>query len=239
MNETAPELPPLRDVIRRHDLQAAPLARPELPARSQSYRSHRARRRAAGARPCRRDRPRAGRPHPRPPARRRAPCRRRSSATRAASPRSPRSPPHIPTASPSSPATRSRSIRRALRRAAAQDRRQPALQHRDAAAARLAPGAPGLREPDAHVPEGGGRAARRGAAQQGLWPPLGDDPVGRRGAQPLRHSAARFRAATQGDVERRPAGAARGAAGALPARGSRSASSPPPSASAARCCARA
>ena len=106
------DLPPLREVIRRHGLARQEVARPELPARPQSDRPHRARRR-----PARRRRP-WSRSAP-VPAGSRARCWRtargassRSSATTARSPRLRRSPTRYP-----GPARRRRRRRAGVRSA--------------------------------------------------------------------------------------------------------------------------
>ena len=54
----ADDLPPLREVIRKHDLDREEVARPEFPARSQSHRQHCARRGSARGRHRDRDRTR-------------------------------------------------------------------------------------------------------------------------------------------------------------------------------------
>ena len=61
LNEPIDDLPPLREVIRRHGLSRQEVARPELPARSQPDGADRPRRRSARRRHRGRDRPRPGR----------------------------------------------------------------------------------------------------------------------------------------------------------------------------------
>ena len=120
---------------------------------------------------------------------------------------------------------------------AAQDRRQPAVQYRHGAAAALARPYRRLREPDADVPARGRRAARRGAAQPGLWTAVGAGAMADRAEDPVRPAAARLCAAAQGDIERRHADARAPRRWPRPRSRPSNASPPPPSASAARCCA--
>ena len=71
-----------------------------------------------------------------------------------------------------------------------------------------------LHSADAHrrhgadVPEGGRRPSRRRAAHQGLWPAVGAGPACLRGAAAVRRGALRLRAAAQGHLLRRAADAA-------------------------------
>ncbi len=67
MNDDPPrELPPLREVVARHEPEREKIARPEFSVRPQSHRKNRPRRRPAGRGDHSRDRPRSRRPHPRP-----------------------------------------------------------------------------------------------------------------------------------------------------------------------------
>ena len=104
-----------------------------------------------------------------------------------------RSPRTIRAGSRSSPATRSSSTARAhLGGDRARDRRQPALQHRHRAAGRLADRravAALVRPAGADVPARGGRAHRRPARRQGLRPAGGAGRLAQRGEDPVRRRA--------------------------------------------------
>ena len=89
----------------------------------------------------------------------------------------------------------------------------------------------------ADVPEGGGRPAGGPAAQQGLRPPLGAGPACLRRAAPVRRRALGLRAAAQGHFLGRAADATSPPTAVWPICGPWKGSLPPPSASAARCCA--
>ena len=60
-----------------------------------------------------------------------------------------------------------------------------------------------VRKSDLDVPARSRRAARRGAAQPGLWQAVGAGAVADRAEDPVRPAAARLCAAAQGDLERR------------------------------------
>ena len=118
-------------------------------------------------------------------------------------------------------------------------RRQPALQHRDRAARRLAHRravAALVRPPYADVPARGRRAHRGEARLEDLRPALGAGGLAHGGENPVRHRAVGLRAAAEGDVL---AGAVRPARRCpCPAIAARWSASPRRrSASAARCCA--
>ena len=132
--------------------------------------------------------------------------------------------------------------RRALsRRRPGAHRRQPALQHRDGAAGALARRravAAVVRHDGADVPARGRRAHRRDARRQAVRPPRRARRLAHRGEDHVRRRALGLRAAAQGDLVGGAADPARRARCRAAARRS-SASPRPPSASAARCCARA
>ena len=197
------------------------IARPELPARSQSHRPHRPRRRSARRRDRARDRSRPRRAHPRA-ARQRRQARRRDRARR---PRDRRACGNrralSRAASTSSPPMRSSFDPRTLLGGGARaHRRQPALQHRDRAAGRLADRramAAVVRPAGADVPARGRGTHHRGARLQDLRPAVGAGRLAHRGAHPVRHRAVRVRAAAEGDLVAGRAGSAPRAA-ALPIR---------------------
>ena len=91
----------------------------------------------------------------------------------------------------------------ASRRRAGAHRRQPALQHRHRAAGRLADHravAALVRPPGADVPARGGRAHRRPARQQDLRPAVGAGRLAHAGENPVRRPSVDLRAAAQGDL---------------------------------------
>ncbi len=107
----------------------------------------------------------------------------------------------------------------AARRRQGQDRRQPALQHRDRAADRLAVDravAALVRHDGADVSARGGRAHRRPRKCRGLWPARRARELARRDQDPVRHFARGLRAAAQGHLVGGAAGAARRAGAVRP-----------------------
>ena len=100
------------------------------------------------------------------------------------------------------------------RRSTGEDRRQPALQHRDRAADRLAVDravAALVRHDGADVSARGGRAHRRARERRGLWTAGGAGELARGDENPVRHLARGLRAAAQGHLVGGAAGAAQGA----------------------------
>ena len=104
------------------------------------------------------------------------------------------------------------------------------------AADRLAAKDRGLRLPDPDVPEGSRRSADRRSAYQGLRAAFGHHPVALRGAAAVQYRPPRLRAAAQGDQHRRPSGSARRTAGPGAVGVARKDQPPPRSGSGARCC---
>ena len=202
----------------------AQIARSEFPARPQPHGADRARRRAARRRHRHRDRPRSRRADARAAGARRA-ARHRGRARRArAGARSTISRSAIRAGSRSSTPTRSTFDPRPLLGGdTRQDRRQPALQHRDRAAGRLALDravAALVRHDGADVSARGRRAHRRARERRGLWPARRARQLARRDQNPVRHLAGGLRAAAQGHLVGGAAGAAQ-RAGALRPPGAR------------------
>ena len=210
------DLPPLRDVIRRHGSVRQEIARPEFSARSQSDGAHRARRPAARGRDRGRGRSRAGRADAGAARARRRP-RHRHRARRARDRRARRkSPRAIRAGSTSLPATRCASMRAHIS-AASRARIVANLPYNIATALLIdwlttEPWPPWY---DALVLMFQREVAERivaAAGQQDLWPPVGAGGLALRDKDPVRRRTIRLRAAAQGDVVGRAARPARRAA---------------------------